>query len=849
MYDIFYLGAFDENWHAIKSKFPNAQLINKDIDVLSLQKRAFTKMFWVIWDDVYINKFDLSKYRATKWDDNYVHVFLNGNNFKDGICLLNKTNISNKEFKNRFFINKKDIDIVASVPRPFEKIFISTYDDYLEAIDQCKTDMFWAIWDDVEVDPDFKFDYYVPRYDTFHRNITHIFKNGEFQDGICLFSKNTKITKKEFDHRFFINKKEIDIVASRPKRFQKHTLKTYDDYLEAIDQCKTDMFWVVWDDVEVDPDFKFDYYVPRYDTFHRNITHIFKNGEFKDGICLFSKNTKITKKEFEHRFFIEKKEVDIIASHPKKFQRYSLKTYDDYLQATVESETDMFWVVWNDVEVDPNFHFDYYVPVYDTFHRNITHIFKNGEFKDGICLFSKNTKITKKEFEHRFFIEKKEVDIIASTPRRFDRFYIETFEQYQHALESSATEMFWALSHNLSIDENFDFNFYFSHHNTYDRNQNHAFVHRISDKDLYNGIFLLSKNKILSKKEIEFRFLVERKEWPIVASGPVKYDRFVIDNYKDYLKAYDDAKTEMIWIIPKEVQIKKGFDFNIYFSHDNQYDRSMHHGFKHIFRNQETYNGITLVSKKHRLSKKEIDFRFVIEKKEWDIVASHLKPYDIIFISYNESNADDNFKNLQQRFPRAKRIHGVKGIHQAHIKAAELSDTDMFFVVDGDAVIEDVFHFDYEVPVYDKDCVHVWRSRNPINDLEYGYGGVKLLPRQLTLNMDVNAPDMTTSISKKFKIQTQVSNISKFDIDEFSTWRSAFRECAKLASKTIQGQIDEETNQRLEIWTTIGSDRKYGNYAIAGARAGREFGNTAGVDLKLINDFDWLYKKFIELQI
>jgi hypothetical protein len=106
----------------------------------------------------------------------------------------------------------------------------------------------------------------------------------------------------------------------------------------------------------------------------------------------------------------------------------------------------------------------------------------------------------------------------------------------------------------------------------------------------------------------------------------------------------------------------------------------------------------------------------------------------------------------------------------------------------------DGFNFDYVDP--EKYTVHVWRICNPINDLEYGYGGVKLLPTEMTLNMDLNKPDMTTSISNQFKSMPDISNITAFNTDEFSTWRSAFRECCKLASKTIKGQNDKETNER-----------------------------------------------------
>jgi hypothetical protein len=215
--------------------------------------------------------------------------------------------------------------------------------------------------------------------------------------------------------------------------------------------------------------------------------------------------------------------------------------------------------------------------------------------------------------------------------------------------------------------------------------------------------------------------------------------------------------------------------------------------------------------------------------------------YDIIFISYNEPDADDNFAKLQDRFPLAKRVHGVKGIHQAHIDAAKKAFTKMFWVVDADAVVLNSFKFDYEVPEWETDAVHVWHSINPINSLSYGYGGIKLLPKKLTLKMNVNNPDMTMSISKKFKVMKEVSNITAFNTDEFTTWRSAFRECAKLA--TIK---DSEAIGRLDTWCKI-DNGAYGTYAIAGAIAGRKYGekNAGNVPaLGKINDFKWLADQF-----
>jgi hypothetical protein len=225
--------------------------------------------------------------------------------------------------------------------------------------------------------------------------------------------------------------------------------------------------------------------------------------------------------------------------------------------------------------------------------------------------------------------------------------------------------------------------------------------------------------------------------------------------------------------------------------------------------------------------------------------------YDIAFISYKEKNANNNFlKLLSHILPknnRIFRIENVEGIHLAHIEAAKQVNTPMFYVVDADAKLLPNFKFDITLDPSEEDIVHVWRSINPINYLEYGYGGVKLLPRNLTLNMDTTNPDMTTSISSRFKAMEEVSNITAFNTDPLSTWRSAFRECAKLASRTILGQLDNETAHRLNVWTHIGGDKPFGEYAKGGASAGEWFGKTYKDNKEMlakINDYEWLASEF-----
>ena len=221
-----------------------------------------------------------------------------------------------------------------------------------------------------------------------------------------------------------------------------------------------------------------------------------------------------------------------------------------------------------------------------------------------------------------------------------------------------------------------------------------------------------------------------------------------VENCQRIEDIFKKSFTKMFWVIWDDLEIRKDFDLSSYRA--TKWDDM----YVHVFKNGEHKDGICLIPKGLTISQREFDNRFFVEKKEINIVASDpiLEKYDIVFISYNEPNADDNFINLKNRFPLVNRVHGVNGIHQAHIAAAKLAETDMFYVVDGDAIIVEDFKFDYAVPRYEKSYVHVWHSRNPINDLVYGYGGVKLLPREKTINMDVNTTDMTTSISNNFKV-------------------------------------------------------------------------------------------------
>lgn len=221
---------------------------------------------------------------------------------------------------------------------------------------------------------------------------------------------------------------------------------------------------------------------------------------------------------------------------------------------------------------------------------------------------------------------------------------------------------------------------------------------------------------------------------------------------------------------------------------------------------------------------------------------------DVVFISYHESNAEENWQRVLKKVPSAMRVDGVKGIFNAHKAAAKLVKTDMFYVVDGDACIKDNFNFDFQPSLHNRDCTHIWQARNPINGLVYGYGGVKLFSTKvMKKTRSWKTLDLSTTVIDKLKLIDVVSNITAFDTDPKSVWRSAFRECVKLCYNVLVDPKDTESQKRLDQWLIGGESHRYGQYARDAARSAVEWTNENHNDLKtlqLVNDRQWIENKF-----
>lgn len=236
--------------------------------------------------------------------------------------------------------------------------------------------------------------------------------------------------------------------------------------------------------------------------------------------------------------------------------------------------------------------------------------------------------------------------------------------------------------------------------------------------------------------------------------------------------------------------------------------------------------------------------------------------YDVIYISYDEPNADRNYAALCNKIPWAKRVHGVKGSDAAHKAAAKLSTTDRFITIDGDNVLTGKFlNQVIEVPndINFENCVISWPSYNVINGLMYGNGGIKCWPRHVVEGMRTHeladADNIKSQIDFCWDLEYLPLDKSFSEIHNngsaLQAWRAGFREGVKMSLE--QGQRVKHLKdvwpgnyQRLGIWSMVGADVEHGIWSILGARQGCYMTHFTDWNFINVRNFDYLNAFFYD---
>lgn len=237
---------------------------------------------------------------------------------------------------------------------------------------------------------------------------------------------------------------------------------------------------------------------------------------------------------------------------------------------------------------------------------------------------------------------------------------------------------------------------------------------------------------------------------------------------------------------------------------------------------------------------KSIKQFYDIERSVHSDLEYEKQPMDIIFISYDEPNAEENWKKLKAKFPRAKRCHGVKGRTLAYHTAAKMSDTHYFFAVFPTISVDDNFDFNFQPDRLKNACHYIFHAKNPVNGLEYGHRAIILYNKFLCIS--TIHPNLDFTLSQPHTVIPMLCGTSHFNTTPEISWRVAFREVIKLCEM----KPTVESKYRLKKWCELGK----GQYALLvqrGALDAVEYYKEVDGDkrsLMLSYELDWLKERF-----
>jgi hypothetical protein len=214
------------------------------------------------------------------------------------------------------------------------------------------------------------------------------------------------------------------------------------------------------------------------------------------------------------------------------------------------------------------------------------------------------------------------------------------------------------------------------------------------------------------------------------------------------------------------------------------------------------------------------------------------QPLDIVFISNGEINADYNYEKLKFHVGDRNRIHrssGVNGRIAAYHAAAELSTTPWFFAVFAKLEVDPEFNWEWQPDRLQQPKHYIFHAHNPVNGLEYGHQAMIAYNKQLTLNNTGTGLDFT--LDSAHEVVPILSGTAYYNMDAWTCWRTAFRECIKL-----RGATDVESQYRLRQWLTVNNAGTIGEWSIRGAQDAVDYYESVGGDFaELKKSYDWAW--------
>jgi hypothetical protein len=215
------------------------------------------------------------------------------------------------------------------------------------------------------------------------------------------------------------------------------------------------------------------------------------------------------------------------------------------------------------------------------------------------------------------------------------------------------------------------------------------------------------------------------------------------------------------------------------------------------------------------------------------------KPLDIVFLSNGEKCAEENYEHLlavtKGLKNRVVRVDGVDGRVAAYHAAVLSSNTQWAFTVFAKLKINTKFDFSWQPDRLQIPKHYIFHAKNPVNGLEYGHQGMIAYNKRLTLANTGKGLDFT--LDDPHETVQLLSGTANFNTDEYSTWRTAFREVIKLKS-----DYTDISQERLKVWLAKAKG-KFAKDCLQGANDAVEYYDSVSGDidqLKLSYEWEWL---------
>lgn len=395
---------------------------------------------------------------------------------------------------------------------------------------------------------------------------------------------------------------------------------------------------------------------------------------------------------------------------------------------------------------------------------------------------------------------------------RVVRYYNNHLDTLKRCISRCRTPYAWVLSSCCDY-ANFDFDYRSAPWESY---QIHCWA---SGEQKFGDTFLVNKQEFLKQKNIELLEWYKDINWhadgvPRLAWPTVTYNS---DDLTDVIKKTQFSSLYALFQTSNDVV-----------NYDPQLwrDRSVH-----------TFNRANSVSLVPRdisghLRTQIYDYPHIIKQKQQFLGDKML---DIVYISNGEPDAERWYNHLCDCVRRpVKRVQNVDGRRQAYQRAAEISETDWFFTVFAKLEVVEDFDWTWQPDYLQEPKHYIFYSHNPVNDLEYGHMGIIAYNKKLVL--ETMKPGLDFTLSRAHEVVPVVSAVAHYNTTPELTWRTAFRECVKLANTD-----DVESQYRLNVWKTVAKG-SHAEWSIKGAQDAVEYYDSVeGNYDQLMLSFEWAW--------